>query len=297
MSQRELNEKYILRQEKDYIEDIFESTMAIAEEKEKNKKDYLYDTGLRDEFNRPIISYVPTVKIIDSLPTLASNGSKNEMEGGTYANRIAKDVTQFYRRLTPIIKPYNIIIIAINHINQKIEINSFSKTQPQLLYMKVDESIPCGNSAIYYANNLIKFVAVGSNKYNTEDDGFDGFLIRAELLKSRTNKSGQYCNLVYNQVTGFDSILTQYQFALDNELIDGRNPYKYIIGNKDIKFDSRNFRKEFLTNEKLRYALFNNTIPLLEKQLSRVENDSDNNVSDYDLTIRLLKSQELDFAA
>jgi hypothetical protein len=144
----------------------------------------------------------------------------------------------------------------------------------------------------------LKFISVGSSKFTTADDGFDGVLTRCELLKSRTNKAGQFCNLIYNQVSGFDSILTQYQFALDNELIEGRNPYRYVTGYKDIKFDSRNFRKEFLENEKLRFALYDKTIPILESQLSKVEPDFKGNNLDYlDLVERLEKSQEKEFTA
>jgi len=150
MTQQELDDKYILKQEKNYIEDIFNSIVEIAQEKEANRKDYMYNTGLVDEFNRPIKAFVPTVMIIDSIPTVASKDTSNEMEGGTYANRVAKALAQFYKRLMPIIKAYNINVIAINHINQKMEINPMHKTQPQLLYMKMDQSIPkleiCGAS-------------------------------------------------------------------------------------------------------------------------------------------------------
>lgn len=111
-TQQELNDKYILRQEKNFIEDIFDSIMAIAKEKDANKKDYMYDTGLTDEFGKKIISYVPTVIIIDSIPTLESKGSPDEMEGGTAASRKAKAIAQFYKKLMPVIKTYNITVMA-----------------------------------------------------------------------------------------------------------------------------------------------------------------------------------------
>lgn len=146
LTQAELEDKYVLKQEKNYIEDIFESICELAKDKEENKEEWLYDTGLKDEFNKPIACFKPTVIILDSIPTVASNDSegKTAMEGGTYANRIAKALSQFYKRLMPIIKTYNITVIAINHINAKIEINPFAKTQPQILTMKMDESIPGG---------------------------------------------------------------------------------------------------------------------------------------------------------
>lgn len=293
-TQNELYEKYILKQERTFIEEIFESIMAIAKEKEEHKSDYSYDTGLRNEFNEPIIALEPTVVILDSIPTVASSDSSSEMEGGTYANRVAKALAQFYKRLTPVIKSSNIIVIAINHINQKIEINPMLKTQPQLLYMKMDESMPGGNAPIYYAHNLIKFVSAG--KYKAEDDGFDGFKVRAELLKSRTNKAGQFCHLVYNQTLGFDPIMTQLEFALENGLVDGRNPYKYFIDFKDVKFDSRKFRQSFMENEKLRFALYDQTIPVLSKQLSRVDpNDLQSSISHLEVLQRLEYSQRGEF--
>lgn len=295
--QREMDDKYILKQEKNFIEDIFDSIMAIANEKEANKADYTYNTGLLDEFNRPIFAYVPTVIIVDSIPTIASKDTGDAMEGGTYANRVAKALAQFYKRLMPVIKTYNITVIAINHINQKIEINPMMKTQPQLLYMKMDESIPGGNAPIYYAHNLLKFISVGSEKYNMEEHGFDGFKTRCELLKSRTNKAGQYCNLIYNQVTGFDPVLTMYDFAKENELVDGRRPYNYIVDYKDIKFDAKVFKKEFLTNDKLRFALFDKTVPILQKQLSRVDPEESSTMHISEILDRLERSQEKEFAA
>lgn len=268
-TQNELADKYVLKQEKSFIEDIFDSIMDVAREKEENRKEYTYDTGLKNEFNEPILAYEPTVFILDSIPTISSKDQSGEMEGGTYANRVAKALAQFYKRLTPVIKTYNIIVYAINHINQKIEINPMMKTQPQLIYMKMDESMPGGNAPIYYAHNLFKFVTAG--KYVSDKDGFDGFKVRCELLKSRTNKAGQFCHLAYNQAKGFDPAYTMYEFAKDNELIAGRNPYQYFAGHDEAKFSSKKFSQVFLEEEKVRYALFDSTLPVLRSQLSRVD--------------------------
>ena len=131
-------------------------------------------------------------------------------------------------------------------------------------------SCPGGNAPIYYANTLIKFIS--STKFKEEDDGFDGFLIRAELIKSRSNKAGQSCNLIYNQTKGFDPVLTLFQFAVDNNLVDGRNPYKYFKTNKDIKFDSRAFREEYDNNDDLKKVLMDSVTPKLEELLSFVNN-------------------------
>ena len=142
-TQEELDNKFVLRQEKNYIEDIFDSIISIANMKESNKSDFTYDTGNVDEFNKPIKAYVPTIIIIDSLPTLASRETEgeDEMKGQTDAMRAAKQLKQFYSRLMPIIKTYNITVFAINHINVKIEVSAFTKTQAQNMYLKTDESL------------------------------------------------------------------------------------------------------------------------------------------------------------
>ena len=142
-TQEELNNKFVLRQEKNYIEDIFDTIISIANMKESNKVDFMYDTGNVDEFNNPIKAFIPTVIIIDSIPTLASKETDGdeEMKSQTDAMKAAKQLKQFYSRLMPIIKTYNITIFSINHINVKIDINPFAKTQNQIMYLKQDESL------------------------------------------------------------------------------------------------------------------------------------------------------------
>lgn len=275
LPQREMDDKYVLKQERSYIEDIMEAVMSIAREKEENRNDYMYDTGLKDEFNIPIRSFVPTVIILDSIPTATykpKDENDIELEGGTYANRVAKSLAQFYKRLTPIIKEYNIIVFAINHINAKIEINPMVKTQAQVNYLKQDESLPGGNAPIYYAHNLLKFVSSG--KKSLDKDGYDGFGVRVELIKSRTNKAGQSVNMCYNQEFGFDPVMTQYDFASEHGLINGaRKDKRWLTGYEDLIFDSRKFRREFIDRPELRMALYDATLPFMEDMLSKVNPD------------------------
>ena len=290
-SQEELDKKFIIKQGRNYIEDIYDAIIAITKEKEENKADYLYDPGLRDEFDRPIKAFVPTVIIIDSIPTMSTKDALDTIEGQTAQMRKTKAITQFYQKLMPVIKPYNIIIFVINHIQAKIEINPFAKTQPQLMYMKADESMPCGNAVIYYANNLFKFVSAG--KLNEADDGISGANIRIEMLKSRTNRAGQMVTLVYDQVTGFDPVMSLLKFADDRELIEGRNPYRKFIGCPDVKFDTRKFRNEFYEREEVRKALYEVTKPSLYKMLSRpvIAGGDTEILSQEDVIQRLVESQ------
>lgn len=283
---RELKEKFLLKQEQNYIEDIFDTIMAIGKIKEDNKAEYTYDTGLRDELGDPIRTYVPTVVVIDSIPTLASKDTSDAMEGSTLGNRNAKIIAQFYKRLMPLIKKYNITVMAINHINAKIEINPFAKTQAQVMYLKLDESVPGGNAPLFYANNLLKFVS--STKFTMEKDGFDGFLVRIELLKSRTNKAGQSVEMIYDQEHGFSPMRTLLHLADTSGLIEGRNPYRYFKGHPEFKFDSRDVGK-ILDNPDFRQTLMGVCMPVLKGYLGESANERGNDVqkdvADYESNV------------
>jgi RecA/RadA recombinase len=157
---QELQDKYVLKQEKCYMEDIFDMIMEVVNEKETHKEDYMYEAPFTNEFGEKIKLYVPTVFIIDSIPGMSSRPETKkdketgvtievrEMETSTAAMRNAKNLKNFYIQLMPLVKQYNIIIFMINHINSNISINPFEKKQPQLLYLKMDESLPGGSAPI-----------------------------------------------------------------------------------------------------------------------------------------------------
>ena len=140
--------KYILRQEQNSIDDIYKSIMDVYFEKVNNPDKYKYDTGKKDEFGKPIILFEPTVIIIDSIATMSMHINENdksdvkkisELEGQTYKNRLAGEISQFYTKLMPRIRTANIIVIAINQIKTKVDMG-LTKTASQILYMKQDES-------------------------------------------------------------------------------------------------------------------------------------------------------------
>ena len=294
LSTQEYMDHYVLKSSRSYIEDIFDTIMDIANEKQKNKKMYQYTTDFKDEFGQPITLYEPTVFIIDSIPVLATRPDQKkvkakkgsgqedyyvedqEIEGQTYAMRVARALKQFFSRLIPIIKEFNITIISINHINQKIEINPFAKTQAQVLYLKADESLPGGNAPIYFANTLIKHVAVGSSKCTVEEDGYTGFRINAEIIKSRTNISGAKVPMVYDQDHGFSKERTLLEYARDLGLVNGaRISARYLGDDDSVKFNEKDIVNEYQNREEVRDMFDKWVYPHLEKLLSRVNKDEE----------------------
>lgn len=222
------------------IEDIFEMVCNIAKEKVENHKDYEYDAKRKNEFGEEIVELEPTIIIMDSIPQLITKDvdGVNEMAGNTYAQRLAKSISQFYRRLRPTMQQANIMIIAINHINDNIQM-TVMPTQAQIMYLKQNERLTGGHSAIYLAQTLLRLVSCG--KFSQEKDGFSGFAVRVEFIKSKTNAPDSSCVLIYDFKYGFDKYRTLMNLCNENDLMGGRNPYAYFKANPDFKFDSRKY--------------------------------------------------------
>lgn len=111
-------------------------------------------------------------------------------------------------------------------------------------------------------------MAVGADKYTLEDDGFDGFGIRIEIIKSRVNQAGQSVNLIYDKMNGIDSIRSTIAYMKDLGLVGGNKNSMYFINNKDQKFSLVNVRSEFRERKELYKIMYDIVVPVLESRLS-----------------------------
>lgn len=289
----EFEYKYHYIPDVDYVEDVFTFIYDLAVEK-LNSKEYIWETNLTDAKGNKLQMLQPTIVLIDALPSLQTKEVENSnmLNSQTYNMRLAIAYNAFYKRLRPIIRDANILVIAINHIKEKPDMG-FQKTQAKIQYLKPGESIPGGSGPIYLSQNLLRFIYQG--KCTTEKHGFEGFLTTVELVKSKTNRSGRLVNLVFDYDHGFDQFRTMVKYAKDNELIGGRNPYCFFKSNPEIKFDSRNLRSEVAENKDLQKAMINSCIPSLAGLLSNsaraISNGLDNMAPD-ELQTRLDNSYE-----
>ena len=208
----EMDSKYVLKQGNTSIDEVYNSIMQIYFEKTKNPEAYLYNTGKMNEFGKEIRIFQPTVVILDSIAAISMHYNENdkndvktisELEGNTYANRLARDISQFFTKLLPRLRAANIILLAINQIKDKVDIGVV-KSAAEFMYMKQNETTPGGWAPKFYAHIFLKFVAEGSSKFTEDDEGFGGFGVTVDILKSRTNQAGRSCHLIYDKVHGVD---------------------------------------------------------------------------------------------
>ena len=270
------NGKYILRQEKTTLEDMKKTIMDIYVEKTSNPDMYKYDTGKLNEFGEKIELYEPTVIILDSIATITmslNTSDKKELakleEIGTQTDRmrLTGEIGRFFNEIMPYIRTANITLIAINQIKTNPNMG-IVKSPSEILYLKQDEALPGGKTPQFLAHILIKFVAVGGEKYTYEDDGFDGFGVRLEIIKARTNQAGQVVPLIYDKVRGIDSLRSSVNYAKEIGILGGNRNGYYLGDDKDNKFTLKNMHEDFKANTGLYKTLYDNIIPILESRLS-----------------------------
>ena len=141
-SDETLERKYKNLQRNIYSESIYKVVKAIDKLKNnpENYDEIKIDSGKKDEDGNPIYVLPPTVILLDSwalcIPEDISEEEK--LSGQMSATSIARINNSIIKRLAGPLERGNIILIAINHITQKIEINAFAKTQAAINYLKQD---------------------------------------------------------------------------------------------------------------------------------------------------------------
>lgn len=281
----ELQSKYISRNTGITAENFYERLRMIHDLKLENRADYEYDTGFYDSYGERIYKLTPTVYILDSVALLmpAQYTEEEELSGSMSATAAAKVNSMSFKRIIPMLKSANIILLMINHINKKIDINPMQRTKSQVSYLKQDESLPGGNTIIYLTNLLLRF---DDNSKLKEDEAFGiaGNLVDITLIKSRNNRAGKSCTLVFDQNNGFDPELSLFIMLKNAKRIGGAGAYLYINGAPDIKFAQKNFKEKLHSSPELRQAFINEVMIMLKEDLDK--NDApDEEMNAYDYTL------------
>lgn len=125
-----------------YSESIFQVVKGIDATKNSPEvyDEIKIDTGKVDKKGNPIYTLPPTVVLIDSWALMMPKDISEEekLSGSMSATSIAKVNNSVIKRIVGPLERGNIILLVINHITQKIEINAFAKSQAQVNYLKQD---------------------------------------------------------------------------------------------------------------------------------------------------------------
>jgi hypothetical protein len=269
--------KYVLREEDNSIADIKKTIVEIYREKKSKPEVYNYDTGRKNEFGEPIIIPCPTVLLIDSIASLASDLNENEKkdrekqeEVGSQTDRMRTtgEISRLVTESLPLMAAANIIVLAVNHIKPKSQVGGMPQPA-DILYLKQDETMPGGKAPQYYASILIRVNALGSEKYTTDEDGFDGFGASFDIIKNRVNKAGQKVHMIYDSVNGYEPVRTNLSFAKELGVLTGNKNKAYSLENPDVKFSLKNAPDEFKEDKSLYKVMYDAMKPAMNNILSQ----------------------------
>lgn len=282
----ELDKRFIVRNTGITIENFYERIRMIHDMKISHREDFEYDTGLYDNRGNRIFKLEPTAYGLDSLALIMSEtyADEDELSGSMAAASTAKSNSAVFKRIIPLLKAANIMLCAVNHITEDIQINQFQRKKAAVSYLKQGERLPGGNAIIYLANNILRFDDVTRLK-SADTFGIDGSLVEITLVKSRTNKAGQSCTLVFNQETGFDQDLSLYYLLKQNNMIAGAGAYLYIDGHPEYKFSQKGF-KDKLRDPEFRSIFISTAAAILKGQLDAQE--VANTYVDYSLSNEIM---------
>lgn len=226
----------------------------------------------------------PTVYILDSVALLMPEKytDEEELSGSMSSTAAAKTNSMSFKRIVPMLKAANIILLMINHINKAISINPMMKQKAQVSYLKQDESLPGGNTIVYLTNLLLRF---DDNSKFKEDEAFGipGNLVDITLVKSRNNRAGKSCTLVFDQSKGFDPELSLFVMLKNEKRINGAGAYLYIGEHSEYKFSQKAFKQKLREIPELRQIFIQEVMDVLKSDLDRYDTQGDMESFDYSL--------------
>lgn len=288
-SGEELRERVIERNSDITAENFYKRIKLIYDLKKQNQAEMTYNTGRFDDLGNPVYKYIPTPYILDSLAMLMPEtyADEDELAGQMAATAAAKTNTRILKMIVPKLKAVNIILLLINHVNQKVDINPMAKKKSQVAYLNADETMPGGNAAIYLANNIVRFddVKLKSN----EGLNIEGYVVSLKLVKSRTARSGRSINLVFDQANGFDPDLSMFIMLKEAGVITGAGAFFHIQGS-DIKFTQKGFKTKLYEDPQLQQDFMNATINYLKQSMrDDYSNIIKSKEQTYNVTHRILE--------
>lgn len=241
-----MSKKYRYRNAGITAENFYESISTIKDIKLANKDNIMYDTGVYDFYGNKIYKMQPDVYLLDSVALLIPEkfSEEEELSGSMSATAAAKSNTLSFKRIIPMLKACNIILILINHINDDV---SFMPKKPEMAWMKQGETIP-GGKVMKYLPNLIIRLDESSKLMEDKDLGINGVIVDAMIAKSRTGRAGRVCQLVFDYENGFDRELSLFVMLRNAKKITNAGAFFTLEGFPDMKFTQKKF-KEKLRND------------------------------------------------
>jgi len=214
------------------IESIFQTIEAMSAFKQLHKIE-----------DRPSVIAWDSIANTDTKKGIESD----EVDINKTVGLKARILSQLFPRFIPKMKKYNISLIAVNQLREKLDMGMFS--QPNDLQHMGNKDIPGGQAVKFNAFHLLFLRNGGDLKF--EQYGFNGIKLRACFIKNKFFRPNIEVTLLVDFNKGVSNFWTNYNFLVDNKKIKA-GPWNTILGYDEKKFRTKDALEIYNTDPKFK---------------------------------------------
>lgn len=226
-------EEYISKYKRYNSNITIETLENLVEEEMKYKYDNAdelrYKTGKYNFHGEEIEKFVPTVILIDSIPGLISQKVMDSDRTNMDSANIANTLNSFLKKGVQDFKCYNIIILCINHVRQRINM-SFVPKQSDMPGLDQDEDMPGGTAFKYNLSYLLRLKDLSPKFTPDKEFGISGCYVNLIAAKTRHGILKNTSKLYFNGEVGFIDYLSNFEMLKDRGIITQSGAYYNLPG-------------------------------------------------------------------
>jgi hypothetical protein len=254
------------------MEELFSLVRDIANDKDKNKKDYIRETPFIDATGKCVRAWIPTVIAIDSWSFMSSSKESTtysehdlgDSKTNTAAMLDGKLKSDFMRQLPSMCGSKGIYFILTAHIGDNISMNPYAPIIKDVPSMSASDRLKnVGSQFKFLATNMIQTrkasVLQDSNKkclYPTEySSDVELQEVSSIVCRCKNNVSGAQVDHISSQFYGLQESLEYYHLIKEtkSDLLIGTTKQKLSI--TDHEFSRHNIRQLISDDYEFRRAL------------------------------------------
>lgn len=193
----------------------------------------------------------PTCIIWDSIPNTPTE--KGLVEENLNALTMARAVilNHLLPRWVPQLDKYNIALVCINQLRDKVEMGGPYQRKPATLKFMQDQNLP-GGYALHY--NSIQLIRLFQKELVKEDAyGFSGVAVKCVAVKNKLFTPNVPIECIFRFDKGYDNIWSNYEYLKECKKIDCGGGWVRLISFPDpLKFRQKEFETVYKDNKAFR---------------------------------------------
>lgn len=235
------------------IERIFRIAEGMCTHKEQN----------------PELIDIPWVIVWDSIANTHPEAALETDNPNEVTGLKARMLSHLLPKYIPKLNRYNISIIAINQLRDKIDIGKF-KSPNQLRYLN-NKTLPGGNAARFNSIQILYIVPTGDVKGEL---GFYGSKLTCKAIKNKLFSPNIQFEMIFSFERGYSNFYTNLELLKKTKRVNAASWYT-LLSSPEPKFTQKGAKKRYNTDENFRKAFDEDVKDVLKTEYLDVYTSTD----------------------